>query len=213
MGAFIRTYGPLPLAKSSFQDVLTNLTVAIAPILCFLAHHPLFRIQSVQFKQFIDWSYESHAFYDNLTAPATWKELLRNPNLLLLPDTIAAHLENHFPSLVIFHGETALGQVAQCHLFVPESETCSRTYVLLYGRGKHPAFGAIAPQLLNFAQTIVEQDADILQKRDTSAPQKIRLNHEMGMDWVRRNFECFPNFPSIDDGNCLTIQRQESARN
>jgi hypothetical protein len=39
---------------------------------------------------------------------------------------------------------------------------------------------------------IVEQDADILSKLYANPPQKIRLNNEVGMDWVRRNFESFP---------------------
>lgn len=43
-----------------------------------------------------------------LTAPTSLDEKLRNPDLLLLPKVIKAHLENHFPSLVIFHRETGL---------------------------------------------------------------------------------------------------------
>jgi hypothetical protein len=45
---------------------------------------------------------------------------------------------------------------------------------------------------LNLAKTVVEQDADILGKIYPDSPQKIKLNNEVGMDWVRRNFESFP---------------------
>jgi len=156
-------------------------------------HRDLFQITEVQFERFIDNGHQSHAFYDNLTAPTTLWEKLKNPGLFLLPDVIKAHLENHFPSLVIFHGESGLGKVAQCHLFIPESETSTRTYILLYGLAKNPAFQLFKKQFLTFAKVIVEQDASILGKLYANAPQKIKLNNEIGMDWVRRNFESFPD--------------------
>lgn len=155
-------------------------------------HRPLFRIEEVRFEKFIDNGHHSHAFYDNLTAPTSWVEKISKPDLFLLPKILKAHLENHFPSLVIFHGESGLGKVAQCHLFVPESETRTLTYILLYGLAKSPMFKLLRHKFLNFAKVVVEQDADILQKIYPNTPQKIKLNNEVGMDWVRRNFESFP---------------------
>jgi phenylpropionate dioxygenase-like ring-hydroxylating dioxygenase large terminal subunit len=62
-------------------------------------HRPLFRIEEVEFESFIDSGHESHAFYNMPTAPASLVEKLSNPDLLLLPQVIKAHLENHFPIL------------------------------------------------------------------------------------------------------------------
>ncbi len=155
-------------------------------------HRDLFKITDVEFHQFIDSGHQSHAFYDLPTAPYSWAEKLRKPDLLLLPHTIKAHLENHFPSLVIFHGEMPLGKAAQCHIFVPEAENRTRTYVLLFGQAKHPAFKVLGSTYLQFAKVVVDQDADILGKIYPQTPQKIKLNNEVGMDWVRRNFESFP---------------------
>jgi phenylpropionate dioxygenase-like ring-hydroxylating dioxygenase large terminal subunit len=155
-------------------------------------HRDLFRITQVDFHQFIDQGHESHAFYDMPTDAYRWAEKLRKPDLFLLPSTIKAHLENHFPSLVIFHGEMPLGKAAQCHLFVPEAENRTRTYILLFGQAKHSTFNLLGKIYLNFGKVAVEQDADILGKLYTDAPQKIKLNNEMGMDWVRRNFQHFP---------------------
>ncbi|WP_035139491.1 Rieske 2Fe-2S domain-containing protein [Fischerella sp. PCC 9605] len=155
-------------------------------------HRPLFRIEEVNFDKFIDNGHESHAFYNMPTAPTTLGEKIKNPDLLLLPKELKAHLENHFPSLVIFHGETAIGKVAQCHLFVPESEMRTRTYILMFGKPKHPAFKVLGKKFLNFAKVVVEQDTDILRKIYPNTPQKIKLNNEVGMDWVRRNFESWP---------------------
>lgn len=142
--------------------------------------------------EFIGHTGDTSVETDLLTAPTTWREKLRNPNLFLLPDVIKAHLENHFPSLVIFHGETGLGKIAQCHLFVPESPRRTRTYILLYGLAKSPAFKLLRQSFLNFAKVVVEQDADILHKIYPNTPQQINLNNEVGMDWVRRNFASFP---------------------
>jgi Phenylpropionate dioxygenase and related ring-hydroxylating dioxygenases, large terminal subunit len=155
-------------------------------------HRPLFKIEEVQFESFIDTGHQSHAFYNMPTAPTSWQEKLRNPELLMIPKVIKAHLENHFPSLVVFHGETALGKVAQIHLFVPECKTQTRTYVLMYGQPKNPAFKALGKKILNLAKVVVEQDADILGKIYPNTPQKIKLNNEVGMDWVRRNFNSWP---------------------
>jgi phenylpropionate dioxygenase-like ring-hydroxylating dioxygenase large terminal subunit len=139
-------------------------------------HRDLFRITDVEFHQFIDDGHHSHAFYDMPTAPYSLAEKLRKPDLFLLPSTIKAHLENHFPALVIFHGEMPLGKVAQCHIFVPEAENRTRTYILLFGAAKHPAFKLFGSTYLKFGKVVVDQDADILGKIYPNTPQKIKLN-------------------------------------
>ncbi|MGB8700858.1 MAG: Rieske 2Fe-2S domain-containing protein [Thermosynechococcaceae cyanobacterium] len=156
-------------------------------------HRDLFRITDVEFHQFIDDGHHSHAFYDMPTAPYSLLEKLQKPDLFLLPTTMKAHLENHFPSLVIFYGEMSLGKAAQCHIFVPEAENRTRTYILLFGQAKHPMFKVFGRTYLKFGKVVVDQDADILGKIYANTPQKIKLNNEVGMDWVRRNFENFPN--------------------
>jgi hypothetical protein len=146
----------------------------------------------VEFESFIDSGHESHAFYNMPTAPASLVEKLSNPDLLLLPQVIKAHLENHFPSLVMVYAENGLGKVAQIHLFVPESKTRTRTYVLMYGLPKHRIFKVLGKKFLNFAKVVIEQDTDILGKIYPNTPQQIKLNNEVGIDWVRRNFESWP---------------------
>lgn len=155
-------------------------------------HRDLFRITDVVFHQFVDNGYYSHAFYDMPTETYSWVEKLRKPDLLLLPRTIKAHLENHFPNLVILYTETPLGKIAQCHFFVPESEQRTRTYILLFAQVKHSLFKIFGGSFLKFGQVAVEQDVDILAKLYGDAPQNIKLNNEVGMDWVRRNFDNFP---------------------
>lgn len=132
----------------------------------------------MQFEKFIDNGHQSHVFYTMPTSPTTLVEKISNLDLLLLSKVLKAHLENQFPSLVIFHGETGLGKVAQCHLFVPESETrrrsppqASRTYVFMFGQVKHPVFKPLGSKFLNFAKVVVEQqDPDILRKIYSNTP-------------------------------------------
>jgi phenylpropionate dioxygenase-like ring-hydroxylating dioxygenase large terminal subunit len=151
-------------------------------------HRDLFEITEVQFEQFIDNGYHSEAFYSMPTAPKTFWQKLKQPKQFLLPDTIQAHLANYFPSLVILYSSTSFGKIAQCNLFVPESLTKTRIYILLFAEASNPLVKLLKNQFLGLNKIVVEQDAGILSKIYEDAPQKIKLNNEMGMDWVKRNF-------------------------
>jgi phenylpropionate dioxygenase-like ring-hydroxylating dioxygenase large terminal subunit len=155
-------------------------------------HKALFEIESVIFDRFIDDGFKSDAYYNMPRKAPRLKDILTNPAVLLMPKVIEAHLENHFPSIVLFHGKTPIGSIKQIHIFVPETETQTRTYVLMFGRTIHPIFNLAKRNVLALAGTVVEQDADILAKIYPDAPQKIKLNNEIGMDWVRRNMASFP---------------------
>ncbi len=159
-------------------------------------HREMFKITEVQFDRFIDEGHHSHAYYDMPTAPNSLQEKIKNPALFMMPKVLSAHLENYFPYLVIFHNDLPVGTVAQCHLFVPESEERTRTYVLLFGQPKNPLFKLIGKNFLDVVKVVVEQDAEILGKIYPNAPQKIKLNNEVGMDWVHRNFDSFPTIES-----------------
>ncbi|MDY7013019.1 MAG: Rieske 2Fe-2S domain-containing protein [Cyanobacteriota bacterium] len=155
-------------------------------------HRDLFRIEEVQFQEFIDRGHDSEAFFRTPTASPTWHEIRRNPAVLMLPKAIEAHLENHFPSLVILHAESAVATLAQCHLFVPEAENRTRTYILMFAKPKSIAFKVMKKTFLNLSKTVVAQDTDILTRLYADQPQKIKLNNEVGMDWVYRNFKSWP---------------------
>lgn len=151
-------------------------------------HRDLFEITEVKFEKFIDNGYHSEAFFNTPTAPKTFWQKLKQPNQFLLPDVIQAHLENYFPSMVIFHGSNPFGNFAQCHFFVPESLNKTRTYVLLFAEVNNPIAKLLKNQFLGISKVVVEQDANILNKIYSDAPQKIKLNNEIGMDWVKKNF-------------------------
>ena len=152
-------------------------------------HRDLFEITEVRFEKFIDNGYHSETFFNAPTVPKTFWEKLKQPKQFLLPDVIKAHLENYFPSLVVFYGTTPLGKLFQCHLFVPESLTNTRTYILLFAQLNNPLAKLLKKQFLELSKVVVKQDADILTKIYANAPKKIKLNNEVGMDWVTQNFD------------------------
>ncbi|MEM8505688.1 MAG: Rieske 2Fe-2S domain-containing protein [Cyanobacteria bacterium P01_D01_bin.1] len=156
-------------------------------------HREMFRIEEVQFEQFVDKGHYSEAFMRMPKASPTCSEVLQNPAVLMMPQVIEALLENYFPSIVIFHSESFAGPIVQCHLFVPESAQRTRIYVLLFAQPKSPIFWLIKDSFLKLVATVIEQDVDILNKLYADQPQKIKLNNEVGMDWVRRNFESWPD--------------------
>ena len=151
-------------------------------------HRDLFEITEVKFEKFIDNGYHSEAFFNTPTAPKSLWQKLKQPGLLLLPDVIQVHLENYFPSLVILHSQSPFGKVVQGNLLVPESIDRSRIYILLFAEANHLLGKLLKKQLLELNKVVVEQDANILNKIYADAPKKIKLNNEVGMDWIDRNF-------------------------
>lgn len=156
-------------------------------------HRPLFEIEEVQFQQFCDRGHHSHAYFNMPRTKPKLRDILKNPTLLVLPKILQVHLENCFPSFVIVHAESPIASIRECHLFVPEAPDMTRTYVLMFGQIHNPLAHLIKRNFLPLAEVVVKQDADILTKLYTNIPQHIKLNNEVGMDWVRRNFANFPN--------------------
>ncbi|MBE9017344.1 Rieske 2Fe-2S domain-containing protein [Chroococcidiopsidales cyanobacterium LEGE 13417] len=155
-------------------------------------HRSLFEIEEVQLKQFIDDGLHSHAYIAQLRKKPNLQDFLKNPGLLAMPQVLEAHLENFFPFMGMVHGESPLLSLKECHFYLPESETHSRVYVLMFVKAHHPIAHLIKRNLLRLVEVVIEQDADILSKLYTNTPQHIKLNNEVGMDWVRRNYASFP---------------------
>jgi phenylpropionate dioxygenase-like ring-hydroxylating dioxygenase large terminal subunit len=154
-------------------------------------HRELFEIEEVQLKKFIDDGFHSRAYIDQLRKKPKIRDILKNPALLLLPKVLQAHLENYFPSLGIAHGESPIFSLKECHFYIPEAVERSRVFVLLYIKAHHPIAHLLKKNLLKLIAIVIEQDANILSKLYPNMHQYIKLNNEVGIDWVRRNFEEF----------------------
>jgi phenylpropionate dioxygenase-like ring-hydroxylating dioxygenase large terminal subunit len=155
-------------------------------------HRELFEIEEVQVKRFIDEGLHSHAYLSQPRKQPTWRDILKNPAQLAMPKVLEAHLENFFPSMGLLHGEDKLLSLKECHFYLPEAEHQSRVFVLMYMQAHSPIAHLLKRNLLKLIDVVVDQDAKILSKIYANAPQRVKLNNEVGMDWVRRNFESFP---------------------
>ncbi|MBV6622334.1 MAG: Rieske 2Fe-2S domain-containing protein [Rivularia sp. (in: Bacteria)] len=156
-------------------------------------HRELFEIEEVQLKKFIDEGFHSHAYIAQPRKKPTIKDILKNPALLAMPKVLEAHLENFFPSMAVMHGESPILSIKECHFYILESSNQSRVFILMFVKAHSPIAHLIKRNLLKLVGVVIEQDADILGKIYPNTPQKIKLNNEVGMDWVRRNFDSFPN--------------------
>jgi phenylpropionate dioxygenase-like ring-hydroxylating dioxygenase large terminal subunit len=160
-------------------------------------HRELFEIEEVQVKQFIDEGLHSHAYLSQPRKQPNFREILKNPAQLAMPKVLEAHLENFFPFMGIMHGDNHLLSLKECHFYLPESTSTSRVFVLMYMKAYSPIAYFIKGNLLKIIDIVVEQDAKILTKIYADTPQRIKMNNEVGMDWVRRNFKIFPTVTSI----------------
>jgi phenylpropionate dioxygenase-like ring-hydroxylating dioxygenase large terminal subunit len=155
-------------------------------------HRELFEIETVQMNQFIDEGLHSHAYLSQPRKSPTWRAILKNPAQLALPKVLEAHLENFFPFMGLLHGEDKLLSLKECHFYLPESEHRSRIFILMFMKAHSPLAKLLKGNLLKLIDVVVEQDANILAKIYPQTPQRIKLNNEIGMDWVRRNYAHFP---------------------
>jgi phenylpropionate dioxygenase-like ring-hydroxylating dioxygenase large terminal subunit len=155
-------------------------------------HRELFEIERVEVKQFIDEGLHSHAYLSQPRKQPTWGDIFKNPAQLAMPKVLEAHLENFFPFMGLLHGDNKLLSLKECHFYLPEAENRSRIFVLMYMKAYSPIAHLIKGNLLKLIDIVVEQDARILSKIYPDTPQRIKLNNEVGMDWVRRNFKSFP---------------------
>ncbi len=155
-------------------------------------HRELFEIEQVQVKQFIDEGLHSHAYLSQPRKQPTFRDILQNPGQLAMPKVLEAHLENFFPFMGLMHGENKLLSLKECHFYLPEAEDRSRVFVLMYMKAYSPIAHLIKGNLLKLIDVVVDQDAKILSKIYADTPQRIKLNNEVGIDWVRRNFKTFP---------------------
>ena len=166
-------------------------------------HRELFEIEEVQVKQFIDEGLHSHAYLSQPRKQPKWRDILKNPGQLAMPKVLEAHLENFFPFMGLLHGEDKLLSLKECHFYLPEASHQSRVFVLMYMKAHSAIAHLIKGNLLKLIDVVVEQDANILSKIYANTPQRIKLNNEVGMDWVRRNFD---NFPRVVEPN-LTFSK------
>jgi phenylpropionate dioxygenase-like ring-hydroxylating dioxygenase large terminal subunit len=109
-------------------------------------------------------------------------DILRNPLLLTSPDVLVNEFEYAFPSTTGFISQFSHGKTVAFFVLYPESETQTRTFALIYGKGDNKFGELLLPlakrSILKAFALVVEQDAKVLESLYRSGKPQIRLPKE-----------------------------------
>lgn len=90
------------------------------------------------------------------------------------------------------HGDNKILSLKECYFYLPEFANWSRVFVLLYMQAHSSIAHLLKRNLMKLIDVVIDQDTRILSRIYPHITQRLRLNNEVGMDWVRRNDEQFP---------------------
>jgi nitrite reductase/ring-hydroxylating ferredoxin subunit len=142
-------------------------------------HRELFGIKDNRITVFEHEGYWAKVVQELERDHPTADDIRRNPAILLTPNTYIGTLEYAFPPLTTFRTRFALGEILQVHVLFPETETRTKTFVLVYAKFNQPVFKPLLRQsMLRAVATVVEQDTRAVETSYPREPAKIRLPNE-----------------------------------
>ncbi len=142
-------------------------------------HRELFGIKANRIPLFEQEGYWAKVVQELERDDATFDDIRRNPAVLLAPKTYTGTLEYAFPTLTTFKTRFALGEILQVHVLYPETETRTKTFVLVYAKFNQPIFKPLLQRsMLSAVTTVVEQDTRAIETSYPRQPAKIRLPNE-----------------------------------
>ncbi len=151
------------------------------------AHRELFRIKDIKVDEFRANRYTYAVDFKFIRENNALVEYLKTPLLLVYPQTVKGTIESYFPAFVIFNGESLLGKFYQVHAIYSETETITKTFVLVL---REFSLGIINPminrQLLSGVREVTRQDVVVLENLYPRGEPKIRLPKEDPLNWVRK---------------------------
>ncbi|MDZ4877244.1 MAG: hypothetical protein CLLPBCKN_006679 [Chroococcidiopsis cubana SAG 39.79] len=142
-------------------------------------HRKLFGIKANRIPVFEQEGYWVKVVQELDRNDATFNDIRRHPALLFVPKSYTGTLEYAFPALATFRTRFPPGKILQVHVLYPETETRTKTFVLVYAKFNHPIFNTLLQRsMLNAVTTVVEQDTQVIENSYPRQPAKIRLPHE-----------------------------------
>jgi len=159
------------------------------------SHRASFKIRENSVHTFESDGYYARVEQTFIREDNTLSEILENPALLSTPKTYRSELEYTFPSTTMFRAEVDVGHIPQFYILYPETENCTKTVVLCYGKWKNPLFqlpgmSAIARKWLLQATTkVVEQDLATLESLYPQQKPKMRLPNEEIMVYAEKLYK------------------------
>ena len=142
-------------------------------------HKEMFQITFCDVK-----GYETNGYYAKVQqeikrADNSWREILQNPALLIIPKLLKNTLEYTFPSTTALFATAPVGNIVQTHILYPETTNRTKTFVLFYGKFKNPLVKFLfGKSLLETGAKIVEQDSKAVENLYPREKPKLRLPNE-----------------------------------
>lgn len=122
-------------------------------------HRDLFGIKANRIPVFEEQGFWAKVVQELEREDVTLDDIRRNPAILIAPKTYTGVLEYAFPALTTFKTTFPLGEILQVHVLYPETESTTKTFVLVYANFKHPIFKPLLQKsMLSAVTTVVEQD-------------------------------------------------------
>ncbi len=168
------------------SDFLSNLLINYDYNHIKGTHRELFKIEANEITNYQTNDYQIKLDQKILRAKNSFKELLVNPILGLLPQIYLNRFEYSFPSLNTLVGEFPVGKVLQVIALYPETENQTKTFTLVYAQSNPVLLALAKPFLLRSAAEIVKQDIMALESLYPRQPPKIKLPDEKIMFYAEK---------------------------
>ena len=165
--------------KSINGDFLTNIKINYDYNHQNGTHREVFKIKGIEVSDYEENGYCTKLVQKVIKDDNSLGEILANPALLTLPKNWVNQFEYAFPALTSLVLNISLGQAIQIHVLYPETENRTKTFILLFGKFKHPILTSLLKNsFLKGAGTVVEQDTKAIESLYPREKPKIRLPNE-----------------------------------
>ena len=152
-------------------------------------HRELFRLEANEISNYQANNCQIKLEQKIFRAKNSFKELLMNPLLGLLPQIYLNRFEYSFPSLNTLVGEFPVGKVLQAIAIYPETENRTKTFTLVYAQSNPVLLALSKPFLLRSTAEIVEQDIVAVESLYPRRSPKIKLPDEYIMFHAQKLYQ------------------------
>lgn len=158
-------------------------------------HRESFKIQANEISNYEANDYEIKLDQTIIRERNSFKELLMNPLLGLLPQIYLNRFEYSFPSLNTLIGEFPVGKVLQVIVIYPETENQTKTFTLVYAQSNPVLLALLKQFLLRSVAEIVKQDVVAVENLYPRQLPKIKLPLEEIMFHAEKLYRNWENTP------------------
>ena len=153
-------------------------------------HREPFKFDAIEIKNYRENGYHTELDQVIIRSENTWQELIINPALLTVSKELHNHFEYAFPSITSVSSQTFLGELLQFFVLYPETETVTKTFILVYLKPKNKFTQIlsflVASSFLKSFDLVIEQDSSMVESLYPHQKPKIRLPREEVMFYAEQ---------------------------